>query len=416
MKNITQRDIASPPNKYEAYLYRYTNLENQISYVGIHKGSVDDSYKHSSACKEFADVFNNADSKLKFEVLKYGSYLEMRTSEHSILKKDDARNNPMYYNKTNGHAAYVEPREDMIKLFVEQINDGSYESNIEDIAIHTAMDFIQVRFEHNAALQKSIKHHIDDRNGNTDRCDPLTVLEGRGEKGQDKRLDGNTTLFGAAQSKHATKIPVRRIPYESHIHLTDFEINRVGRLLNKKAEVEKKATDKKDAIKDILEAYSNGIPVSAPSNVSMLKLYGFPSAMIFSINKEVKQLIAKEEGLKNNQLFINYNASPDNKTLKDVSESFSYRPGCCSVISSSAKLSVERILEKLYANAIIKDKVDNKKCMVVIHHPSVEDAHLWKTKIQPAWIEKLDKLLKLEYVVEFYEMDMWKSDGSKKAA
>jgi len=314
MKNIIQRDIASPPNKYEAYLYRYTNLENQIAYVGIHKGSVDDSYKHSSTCKEFADVFNNADSELKFEVLEYGSYLEMRTSEHSILEKDDARNNPIYYNKTNGTAAYVEPREDVIKLFVEQINDGSYESNIEDIAIHTDMEFIQVRFEHNAALQKAIKQYIDDRNGNTDKCDPLTVLEGRGEKGQDKRLDGNTTLFGVAQSKHATKIPVIRIPNESHIHLTDFEINRVGRLLNKKEEIEKKATDKKDAIKDILEAHSNGIPVSAPSNVSMLKLYGFPSAMISSINKEAKQLIEKEDGSRNNQLYINYKASPDSKT------------------------------------------------------------------------------------------------------
>ena len=218
MKNITQRDIASPPNKYEAYLYRYTNLENQISYVGIHKGSVDDSYKHSSACKEFADVFNNADSKLKFEVLKYGSYLEMRTSEHSILKKDDARNNPMYYNKTNGHAAYVEPREDMIKLFVEQINDGSYESNIEDIAIHTDMKFIQVRFEHNAALQKSIKHHIDDRNGNTDRCDPLTVLDGRGEKGQRR---------GKEQEEHQRQEGCHE-PYPNHTTLHNHSSSCAG--------------------------------------------------------------------------------------------------------------------------------------------------------------------------------------------
>jgi len=415
MKNIIERAIASPPSNYEAYLYRYTNLIDLKVYVGIHKGSVDDSYKHSATCKEFAEVFNNNDSQLKFEVLQYGSYLEMRTAEHSILSKDDARNSDMYYNKTNGAAAFIEPREDMIKLFVEQILDGAYESNHENIDKHVDMPYVQVRFEHNAELQRAIKEAIDDAGGNTDKCNPLIVLEGRESKGGDVRIDGNTTLFGASKSKHATKLPVIRIPYDSHKHLTDFEVNRVGRLLNRKPEIEKKPTDRKDAVKDILEAHANGIPVTAQSNVSILKLYGFTTGMIRRIIKEAQQLIAKNEGLKNNQLFIRYKAAPHSNILKATTIAFGQEKGWCSTFCSSAKLSVERILETLDANSpeVTDGKIDNKKIMVVIHHPTVEDGKTWKTDIQPTWIKRLDKLLKDDYTVEFHEMSMWQSDGSK---
>ena len=50
--NIVEQEIATPPQEYEAYLYRFRNLINDKSYVGIHKGSVDDSYRHSSTNKE----------------------------------------------------------------------------------------------------------------------------------------------------------------------------------------------------------------------------------------------------------------------------------------------------------------------------------------------------------------------------
>ena len=34
--------IKNPPEKYEAFLYRFTNLENSKKYIGIHKGFVGD--------------------------------------------------------------------------------------------------------------------------------------------------------------------------------------------------------------------------------------------------------------------------------------------------------------------------------------------------------------------------------------
>ena len=56
MTNIVEQVIATPPASYEAYLYQYTNLVDGKAYVGIHKGSVDDTYNHSSTNEEFQKV------------------------------------------------------------------------------------------------------------------------------------------------------------------------------------------------------------------------------------------------------------------------------------------------------------------------------------------------------------------------
>ena len=56
-KQFAEVSIAESPESYEAYLYRFKNLENQKIYLGIHKGYVGDGYWHSSTDKVFAKDF-----------------------------------------------------------------------------------------------------------------------------------------------------------------------------------------------------------------------------------------------------------------------------------------------------------------------------------------------------------------------
>ena len=145
--SIVDTVIAAPPASYEAYRYSYTNLENEKIYVGIHKGSVDDDYHHSSTNEEFQNAFSDSDSEFKFEVFEYGSYIEMQNQEYNILSGVDARNNPQYYNKVNGFPAYQEPDLEKCKAFIEQVKEGVYNVGKEPIDIHVKMPWIQVRFE-----------------------------------------------------------------------------------------------------------------------------------------------------------------------------------------------------------------------------------------------------------------------------
>ena len=402
--NIIEKVIAPPPASYEAYLYQHTNLTDRKMYVGIHKGSVDDSYNHSSTNEEFAKVFSNSKSKLKFEVIDYGDYIAMQNAEYNILKKADARKNPMYYNKSNGFPQFAEPDIDNCKFINQQIDDGAFPVAKEDLQLHVAMSALQVRFQDDPELQKTIKQKIDDARGCTDACNPVLVWEGRGANGEDLRGDGNHTVLGAGQSKHAVDIPVMRIPYAVHCELTDEELRFIGNLRNKKAEVIKKEISESDAIKYVLEMAVKKVPFNAQSNVLALKEFGFTKAQRQTILNKSNQILEQQEQHRSaGRLFVNYKAKPHSNILDAKVASYN-RPdiGQCSMYLSSGALRLERVLETIYAT-------QTTKCVVVIHHPTVAQSKLWRTQIQPLWMNICNHF---NLDVEFVEMEMWMDDIS----
>jgi hypothetical protein len=413
MSNIKETNITNPPSSYEAYLYTFTNLKNDKQYVGIHKGSVDDAYNHSSTNDDFKEVFSNAKSKLKFEVNYFGSYPEMQTLEYKILSKVDARNNDMYYNKSNGYPIYEELDLEKCEFLAKQIQDGIYDVGKESLKKHENMSYIQVRFQHDPALQKEIKEKVNDANGNTDDCNAVVVYEQRGENGEDLRGDGNHTVFGASQSKHAVDIPVARVPWVVHKDYTTAELKGVGNLLNRKSKITKKEIDQQTGIKHVKDNYFLGVPHNSNSNVEWLKAFGFTKSQVNSIIKKSKDLIDKDELLKNNLLFIDYKAKPHNQTLIDTVAAYAADPNVCSIQMSSAKFSSDRIIETLYANRSLNKNLGKRICQVIIHHKSPEQEHIWKTADQARWINMLSYLLCDGFMVKFYEMPSTMSDGTQ---
>ena len=413
MSNIKETNITNPPSSYEAYLYTFTNLKNDKQYVGIHKGSVDDAYNHSSTNDDFKEVFSNAKSKIKFEVNYFGSYPEMQTLEYKILSKVDARNNDMYYNKSNGYPTYEEPDLEKCEFLTKQIQDGIYDVGKEPLSIHENMPFFQVRFEQFPDLQKYVKEKINDANGNTDDCNAIVVYEQRGKNGEDLRGDGNHTVFGASQSKHAVDIPVARVPWVIHKDYTTAELKGVGNLLNKIPKVVKKPIDPKSGVKHVLDASRLGVPYNSNSNVEWLKAYGFSSSQRDTIFKNAKVIIDKDSLRKNNLLFINYKAKPHNQTLVDTVTAYAADPNVCSIQMSSAKFSSDRIIETLYANRSLNKNLGKRICQVIIHHPTPEQEHIWKTADQARWINMLSYLLCDGFMVKFYEMPSTMSDGTQ---
>ena len=71
-------------------------------YLGIHKGTTYDGYHHSSTCEEFNQLFRTEPENFKREILMKGKYDTMRNEEHKVLSMADAKNNPKYFNKSNG--------------------------------------------------------------------------------------------------------------------------------------------------------------------------------------------------------------------------------------------------------------------------------------------------------------------------
>jgi hypothetical protein len=83
------------------FVYETTNVVTQKKYIGSHIGPSEDIYL-GSGTSLLQDIETYGKDKFERKILSYASGLgELRELEKAYLTKVDAKNNPMYYNRTN---------------------------------------------------------------------------------------------------------------------------------------------------------------------------------------------------------------------------------------------------------------------------------------------------------------------------
>lgn len=420
---VTETQIAPPPNFVDAYLYQYTNLENDKKYLGIHKGSPDDNYQHSSTCSEFAEAFERA--SMKYEVLLYGSYVDMQHEEHKALKKVDAKNNSEWYNRSNGFEKFSGIDYDKIDALVQQIKDGIYEKRLEPLKDHIEMEAIQVRVRNEREHQVDIKETLESANYDTENCYgegkglQVVVLENRSKNGRDLRIDGNHSVNGSKMAKHVVNIPVIRVPYEYCKDFTRAEIRTLGDILNKRDSVRRKETSHEDGIKWVVDNfYDNDIPWNSTTNVEGLKRMGFKGgiskAPIMTILKHAKKQLDSANSSKSGLLEVDWTAEPHKTALADRVKRWDAKPDWCATSMSSGNYRLDRIMQLLYNNRSQEPgEEDIVNCRVFIHHPDkYTKEEIWDKKIKPVWEPIKRTLIDSKYNIDLFELDMYTEDES----
>jgi hypothetical protein len=401
--NIIEEVFAKSPKQYEGYTYEYTDLDSDRKYIGVHKGCVTDSYKHSSRNAEFNKIFQDSASRLKYEVLSYGTFREMLNLEHKLLKEVNAKDNPQYFNKTNGVQQYMTPDLESCREMVEMIQAKKFPITREDKTEHVDMERLQVRYQDDDKLQKLITQKLDDAGGSVEKCNPIVVFEGRGKEGGDVRIDGNHTFYGALASKHTVEIKIMRVPYQEGLHLTDLEMETVADLLNARPDIVKKPCNVADGIKHVKSWVYNGAELRDAELVKALQMMGFTKGETTRILDGAEQELTEEtEKKKNGSVFKNYKSGKYLQEMTARTQRLMAQDNTIALYMSSAKFSLERIVDSLYANR----NDDIKTVNVVIHHPSVAQERKWKENIQPQWLKQLRFVMK-QYDFNFIEMDMW---------
>lgn len=406
--SIKKIEIGTEPSIYEGYLYRFTDMNTNKVYVGVHKGYLGDGYWHSSTDKDFKKTFSDSNSNLKFEILEYGNYAEMTVSERKILKDNDAINNPMFINKSNGSAKFFQPDNELMMELHTKILNKEFPITYESIDDVYELPRLQVRAEESKELRLEIKERIDDAGGNTDGCNPIVIYEGR-QSGNDIVGDGNHTLGGAKDAKHSTVVPVIRIPKEVHEQYTNDELKGVSNLQNKRPKTIKKAMTVDDAVKYIVGVFTNGTPYDSIRNKEYLELCGFTKRRITTILKKAKVEIDKNNLALANKLWIDYTDKVHKSTLLARVEGFR-DSNTISMAFTSAMFKWDNIFNTIFAHTEYNEKTKTYEptktnVMITVYHPNPEAEENWKMVHQPDALRKLKYYLSpLGYTFKIHEM------------
>ena len=397
--------IKKPPEKYEAFLYRFTNLENSKKYIGIHKGFVGDGYLHSSTNEEFIRDLSNDSIKFKYEILNYGDYETMTVLEYNKLTSVDAQNKSEYYNKSNGIPNFGSIDIDKCLDIVKRIKDGEFNSGTEEISTLVDIESNQVRDQNDSEHEKEIKNRINDEGGSTSKCDPLVIFESWIGGKEDILVDGNMTLAAADKAQYARKLPVARIPKKISKNFNKGEVDFIGNKLNPIPEMVYKPTDTKAGVKFAMNRIAEGMPKDSSILKDLLRALGFKSSGLGAITRGIKKEIEKQVNTRPGYTLKNYESVPRHKKEIDnvVDQTKNKETSCIKMSSGYFKL--ETIMDVvMYAS--------HKKLVVLkLWHPSVPWQEKWDYQ---TWKPYLDFFFKqLGYKIQIDIMEMWEKDAEQ---
>lgn len=377
-------DMMPAPSVYEAYLYRFTDIDSGRIYIGIHKGEFGDGYWHSSQDKEFNELLADKDANLKLEILRYGDYNALTVEEYKMLTEVNAKDNDMYFNKSNGSPKYKGVDTKKCKEFAARIVKGEFDSDIkEPIEVVKKLPTLQVRAIEFSDHITLISQKIDDAGGNTDGCNRVVIYIDR--RGRDIIGDGNHTVRAIDKSKHGRLVPTARIPKEEHEDFSDSELIAIGNLLNKSEKVVKISASIDDMVKFVLNQYAQGVPVKDDANKVFLTEMGFTSKQRTDIFKRA-QIEVDEKNVKNgDEVWIDYKIPEYAKELEKKVTSYK-NDQTLAIYLSSAMFKWDNVFNHVFDQGTKPDDKDGRKriknkIVIVVHHPNKECKKKWDDQI-----------------------------------
>jgi hypothetical protein len=384
MANIRNQIIKEEPASYEAFVYRWTNLEKNKIYIGYHTGFIGDGYKHSGQCEDFNEDFQNENYQWDYEVLDYGTTDEMKNLERDLLKAAEARNSDEYYNQTNAGSAYFHVNTITSKMLVDDINDKKYlvkDAKIKKDAFQELLQTrIQVRVEDNKEAVKHISNEIDDAGG-TKNCDSITLLENKLGDGKHQLLDGSTTMMGTLASKHGMYLTYNLIPEEVHKKFNDTSLREVALLLNPKQKKKKWESNDTDLVEHIMFKYQQkNEPIKSKENRKFLENIGCNGQKVTQIFDKCKQLVELNSYIAKGTPWIRY-ALPQNKSKIEtrVKEIENTIVNTKVFAFSSEKYRWEDVVMYLVDNNKLKNKLKN--ISVIVHFPKPKSEKKWNKEL-----------------------------------
>ena len=384
LKNILPNETGA-----NSYQYEYRNLnKNNKKYVGIHKGTTDDTYHHTSSSEEFADDLINDD--FEYHVLSYGTYEEMTAHENNILDKANLPN-PLYYNKWKGYGVDNISNltdSDLIDPIAETImSTGTYGGNEIEYVKFDKKNFENDPLYKVAGKQirkdtlhsenvKRLKNVVDEVVGDLAKLGMtlmVVILRDRfnqetGEK-EDLRIGGNHTWEAILTSKHGRHMPILYIEEENHKDISDINIDLLGLYLNPRDKQIKTQSSYDDIAKQVHKIRVQNPGIQDNRHTEIRKIYKrnhLTSAEMAVVNKMVNDLLKNNNTTNTN--WINWNEGEYKKQLVTEKDKWQSDGTTFCSVNSSGRASVGDDIIEISARRSAGEII--KRYVLILHHPS----------------------------------------------
>ena len=421
--------------RYDAYVYKYTNITNGKWYVGWHQGMFDGTYWHSSKNKEFIKVFSGLEAVLNLEILSTGLIIDMKNLESKILTDQKVKKNQLSYNGAGSPTGNNEPVDfekcqEVLEEIERRINNGEYQE--EDLDPISMLRSLQVRAE---AEEKS--HILRIREGvqesGLEFVKPVVIWEGRGDEGEDIRGDGNHTILALKGSPNQNRVKTLRLPLEFSINeysLNFSELRFISLGLNPRQVVAKRETEDEDVIKQLVLLMESGTKIN-PKETEYGKDYckklGYrgrkPASLCSRAMKVYEENVLQSQGLKVAKYDDDH--SENLKKLNRRADSFKDQE---SIVVTGNTAYASKIFREIMENVTDPYLSNRYKVHLVCFHNKETNKKVWDSKekialqklveaslnmMAPVTIEKKGGV-KVEVARKFYihEMDHYESDIS----
>jgi hypothetical protein len=324
-------DAELKKNYYDAYVYEIKIFKGKETfyYVGWHMGLISDEYLCSSSDPILKEDYANFDHE--FNVIETGTAYDMAYLEWKMLSKVDAKNNPFYYNKSNGGGKYLKKHGNIIMIdkLEDEIKAKKYLAEPtplqkfidEEIRPYQIRDLDGTKTSHVTDLS----HKIDELEGDMSTWEPIVIFEDMDGPGEDVLGQGNhTTTAGIKSSKNykISDIPTQMIPKSVWSKLSPFELKTLLLRLNPLPKKPSLPTSDPSAVQWLTDNFkNNGVPIKSDSNIEELKKWGF------SVQKITKGLmpaavkaVNNKNGLKPGHIIIDYTSGEAKQFLTNAIE------------------------------------------------------------------------------------------------
>ena len=436
------------PEKHNSFVYLFTKLnakpgEKQF-YCGYHLEKPNDNYSHTSTDDDLDLDIDKHD--FKKEILHWGTMSEMQTKEHTILKNVDARNNPEWYNKTNGAPGKNVKEIDLLFIsdMADKIRDTySYEGikpvirqfEKKKMRAEISKEFSKLQVRAKDVISKTkdqIASWLDKKNilgsikalKERENINLLVVvlkdIEVTLKDGTKKIVDlivgGNHTLEGTFSSKHGKQIQFLTIPKE--IHGLDYNMAvQLGSFLNKPDKQPHGDASEDDIIKqgfNLCKEY--GYTTKSETIEELLDLNGCDPVQKIAYKTGITKMFSKLSLA--NTLWKTYDSEEGKAEIEKKKNDLQKMYPHAKIVSSSSGFCepgktlitmFKEINAGIFYNAIIW----------VLHHPNPKAEIKWKTEFLDnnqqyvemncdAFINKFPKITEMQCL--FIDMDTTKSD------